>query len=117
MPYARVNASRLRQNGCHFAEVIFKFIFLYQNCSILIQILLIVNKPLSETMMVKFIDAYASLGLNELINFLHCYDTCGCIVVCVCMCKISIKMLLKILCLNCAILLINRISKILSKKL
>ena len=31
----RLNTSRLRQNGCHFSDDIFKFIFLCENCHIL----------------------------------------------------------------------------------
>ena len=71
---------RQRQNGKQFADDIFKSIFLYENCWILIQISLKFvpkgpinkkpeliqkmawhqagNKPLSEPMMVYFTDAY-----------------------------------------------------------
>ena len=62
-----VNKLRLRQNGCHFPDHIFKVIFLNENCCILVQIPLKFetviqhwsddvwhrtgNKPLSEAKM------------------------------------------------------------------
>ena len=88
---AGINTLRLRQNGRHFADDIFKWIFLNENMWILIHISLkfvpkgqISNipamvqimvwrrsgdKPLSEPMMVSLLmHIYASLSLNVLIS-------------------------------------------------
>ena len=75
------NKLRLTQNGCHFADGIFKAIFLNENFCMLIQICLkfipngpnnsnpalvqinglASNKPLSEPMMTGFSDIYMCL--------------------------------------------------------
>ena len=82
------NILRPRKNGRHFADDTFKRIFLNQNVRNSIDILLKFvpkgrihnirsfvkimawrrpgDKPLSESMMVRFPMLYASLGLNEL---------------------------------------------------
>ena len=81
---------RLRQNGCHFADKIFKCIFLNENVWILLKILLkfvpevwINNIPALVQVMALhwpaiiwtndgwFTDAYMSLSLNELMAFVH----------------------------------------------
>ena len=45
-----LNALRMKQNGINFADNIFKLIFLYENCCILIQILLkfVSNYPVNN---------------------------------------------------------------------
>ena len=85
-PLKLVITLRLRQNGRHFADDIFKYIFLNENVKISINIsskfvpkgqinniaALVqmiawqrpVDKPLSEPMMFSLL-SYASLGLNE----------------------------------------------------
>ena len=87
-----LNTLRLRQNGRHFADAIFKCIFLNENVWILIKISLKFvprgpinyipalvqimaghrpgDKPLSGPMMVRLPTIYASLGLNELSKLL-----------------------------------------------
>ena len=86
-----VNTLRPRQNGCQFADSIFKGICLNENVWISIKIPLIFipkgpinyipalvwimawcytgDKPLSEVMMAKFADAYMRFGLNELTHW------------------------------------------------
>ena len=87
------NTLRPRQNGRHFADDIFKYIFLNKNAWISLKISLkfvprvqinnilalvqimawrrLGDKPWSEPMMVLYWRIYASLGLNELIE-LYC---------------------------------------------
>ena len=81
-----------RQNGCHCADNIFKWVFLNENGRILIQISLkfiprspidnkpalvevmawcqVGDKPSRQPMMTQFTDIYAALGGDELINSL-----------------------------------------------
>ena len=84
--YEMFNTLRLRQNGHHLEDDTVKFIYLRENCFLSIQILLkcildgpvnnaVVavqimtwpwtgDKPLTELMMKKFIDAHMQVGLQ-----------------------------------------------------
>ena len=81
---------RPRQNGRHFPDAIFKWIFLNENVSISIDIslefvtrgpinniptlvqVMAWRRPLSEPMMLEYRRIYASLGLNEICVCLFC---------------------------------------------